>query len=888
MQAYHSFGNRLHTMKKKLDNKIRKFATAEKEAPVSAPKASFLSSGLSGILEEVNKSPSGSSDQSKETEKKIEEMGEAEEKGKEKEEKEEKVIDPTVDHVEVADMDIESDSENEDEASDSVAQLQQSDTTSNTDGSAVSTPIPAATDDATKSTDVIPVVDKPPSSTSSNQQFGYTMTVNSTGETGADSPASHDSAPSPEGSPDLNLDQYDEPATKIVNSGDIDVTRKESFLARPLSNVAASTIAVATVLQANSEEAADKKEPGKESNSKPPSTVHLIAQLISKTRQHYADPLGDSDENSSRNASPVKSENNSGDKPLLTLIDSLFPVLSTSLRTIHGTSKEDKKEQQGTIQDKVLKDKREQSMDKDVITPSGHSPIVDKRRANREPGAGDFDDVVPNVSISPGAPRSHPLTRSPVSRHLPGQTGPNDPAILEGDNTPEHGSETADVGEAGPIIIRSGTSYTDHPEFHRHPDPILPHTQIFDRHAAMDDRQFVPRIERMHSPPREFLRSEVWRNSADEALLDERYSRNMRSPGIRSPGMVPPMDGERWRPAIRFGLHDRNDVIHENKLLERRDLYQERPNEFHLRERREMFHRIEEFHPLERRDEFVRMERPGNTRLFDQREELVSIDRGERQAPEVGERTVDVRLIKVRKEFASEDREGELRVTGEGRKEFPPKDRPDGEFPLEERQVSFREEQEDFPSVTAGTPDGPQAFVDSQEFSNVKRLDDGRLSEAGEKLAPVERADDLRLIEGRKEVPPMDRHSPQVAREIFEHHQEFSSIKRPGEHRPIDVLTPEFHPAEREEGFHPLERRDGFWNVRPVGRGGRNHIGSQRAFHRPELYRGAPRAPFRGNPVIRGFRPRFSHPPVYRRGAPMRLKRPGPPYRADAPKRPHF
>lgn len=93
-QAYKTFGNRLNSLKKKVDNKVAKIINAEaqkkKMGPIHTPQASFLMSGLPDIV------------------------GDTDEKNIEK-------ADPTVDNTEVADMDIEDDgdSENNDESSQS-------------------------------------------------------------------------------------------------------------------------------------------------------------------------------------------------------------------------------------------------------------------------------------------------------------------------------------------------------------------------------------------------------------------------------------------------------------------------------------------------------------------------------------------------------------------------------------------------------------------------------------------------------------------------------------------------------------------------------------------------------------------------------------------------
>ncbi|XP_046857299.1 regulation of nuclear pre-mRNA domain-containing protein 2-like [Xenia sp. Carnegie-2017] len=213
--AYRSFGNRLHSMKKKLDNKIRKFATAEKEAPVSAPKASFLSSGLSGILEQMNDSPRSN---------------DAEQEGNTKDKKEIKdveTVDTTIDHVEVADMDIDSDSENDEKSKDVVSSSDVSEE-SNVH-SAVSTNETDPIVQSTPSTNVVTTTESTEPKTTSTT-YGYTITADTQDSNNA-SPSSILSAPSPEGSPDLNLDVYNEQhETNIFSEGDMGTITNESLL----------------------------------------------------------------------------------------------------------------------------------------------------------------------------------------------------------------------------------------------------------------------------------------------------------------------------------------------------------------------------------------------------------------------------------------------------------------------------------------------------------------------------------------------------------------------------------------------------------------------------------------------------------------------------------
>ena len=281
-------------MKKKLDNKIRKFATAEKEAPVSAPKASFLASGLSGILEQMNQSPAGTPNRS-ETEKTdapsdVEKADMVVKEGSEKdvdqmEATEEKVVDPTIDHVEVSDMDIDSDSENG------------GDNTAESKKGAASKPAMSG------STETISSATAQTASPSVQPQYGYTMTVNSTEENETSSPASHDSAPSPEGSPDLNLEIYEgPPATNTLPSNQLDVMTNQSYFD------------AATTEQTSSSENLGQN------------TANLLAKLIGKQRQD--DGVGEVDspgQGSSISNTPVRDEGN--DRPLLNLLGNILAPL---------------------------------------------------------------------------------------------------------------------------------------------------------------------------------------------------------------------------------------------------------------------------------------------------------------------------------------------------------------------------------------------------------------------------------------------------------------------------------------------------------------------------------------------------------------------------------
>ncbi|EDO31191.1 predicted protein [Nematostella vectensis] len=96
VHAYKTFGNRLNSLKKKLDHKVDKLIQAENEkkkmGPITTPQASFLSSGLPEMSTDT---PSTTPPQ---------DTGEA---------KQGKPSDQTVDNTEVADMDLDEDSDSE-------------------------------------------------------------------------------------------------------------------------------------------------------------------------------------------------------------------------------------------------------------------------------------------------------------------------------------------------------------------------------------------------------------------------------------------------------------------------------------------------------------------------------------------------------------------------------------------------------------------------------------------------------------------------------------------------------------------------------------------------------------------------------------------------------
>ena len=150
LKAYKTFGNRLTSLKKKVDSKVNRLAQKEAEkaktGPVSAPQASFLTSGLPEVAE--GSAPSTPT------------QGQ---EGSNKSSEDDKATDPTVDNIEVADMDIEDDSDSEKSETSEEASVQDpkssNDETPNSTTSSDSQPTQATT----KEPESTPVISPVPS-----------------------------------------------------------------------------------------------------------------------------------------------------------------------------------------------------------------------------------------------------------------------------------------------------------------------------------------------------------------------------------------------------------------------------------------------------------------------------------------------------------------------------------------------------------------------------------------------------------------------------------------------------------------------------------------------------------------------------------------------------
>lgn len=472
-------------MKKKLDNKIRKFATAEKEAPVSAPKASFLASGLLGILEQMNESPAGTPSRS-ETEKnddaKEGEKADGNEGNDNQDEAEGKIVDPSVDHLEVSDMELDSESENGGDDTEPSAAPQLSDTNSST--SAVSTPKPVPTGSAV--TTLSPSLNKASPSVQPKPQYGYTMTVNNSEGNETSSPASHNSAPSPDGSPDLNLEIYEgPPAANALPSDQLGVMTNQSFLGG----------------------VTNEQKPG--AGSPGPNTMNLLAQLMNKQWRNdgsFVEGADSPGQGSNTSNTPVQDDSSRG--PLLNFLGNLLSPL------VH--SQANQVLQQGEV-----------NQSGDQVAEGG----IQQEATNVE----SFDPAVATDQVE------SKLTdvAEAASKH---DSGPStDEEGAAGDNTPEHG---LDFAQASPIILRSDTLFP-HPPI---PPNFSGPGQMFQNRPPMGSPPFVSpdRMPRFPNEPGMFMRDGPRRTSIEEQLMEEQH---LRSPGMRSPRMQgPPMEWNRGPP----------------------------------------------------------------------------------------------------------------------------------------------------------------------------------------------------------------------------------------------------------------------------------------------------------------------------------------------------
>ena len=173
---------------------------------------------------------------------------------------------------------------------------------------------------------------------------------------GSSSPQSIDSAPSPVGSPELNLDDGDDtPETTPAPMGDVSFSfpGSKSFMdivqmvPRSVPSSGASpadpgTSSDDTPGPSSSGTPSNPDQSKEDSQNKQISAVDILAQLLSKGRQLKKQ----SDDSPSEEAAPLKVETPQKEvpqgRPLISLIDSLFPKLSDSIKILK------EKEQQQT------------------------------------------------------------------------------------------------------------------------------------------------------------------------------------------------------------------------------------------------------------------------------------------------------------------------------------------------------------------------------------------------------------------------------------------------------------------------------------------------------------------------------------------------------------
>ena len=921
-------------MKKKLDNKIRKFATAEKEAPVSAPKASFLGSGLSGILEQMNQSPAGTPSRS-ESEKKDEvkegeksDVEEGDEKQDEANAKDEMPADPTVDHVEVADMDLDSDSENGAADGDPSPAPQSSDTNSNTSAVSTPKPVPAV---ASPSPNVVTSATLDKASPSVHPQFGYTVTVDSAEVNETSSPASHDSAPSPDGSPDLNLEIYEGP--HVVNaapSNQLGVMTNQSFLGG----------------------AADDQKPSDESSGA--NTMNLLTQLISKQWENNDGAVGETDspgQGSSTSNTPLREESNS--RPLINLLGNLLGPL------VH--SKVDSGQPQGEVQE------------------SGPQFV--------EEGFQQGTTNVQSLDLSVGQVNTNLIDASDAAAKL--DSGPStDEEGAAGDNTPEHG---IDYDQAPPIIIRSDTLFPP-PCI---PPNFSSSSQAFQNRPPMGRPPFMSpeRMPRFPNEPGKFIPDGARRPSIEEQLIEVQP---LRSPRMQGPPMewghrppfgprgggqpvresrdprlrrrdmmersregppimdrIPPMDvrsrmghpADRGVPPTFMEGHahppmDRREEMERKEMLERRlSVGDERDGplpfeerERHIWEMRERFHPVERDpimnetlpldrregpHPIELRDghPHIRgdMNHPVGRRLpiqpihrpvlpgegrehpFDARG--LPIDRPDLYRPERREpRHFESREPPI---VHPMDRP-ELHHTTESYpfdQRRPPVDQPDsshatGESQATENQGKFHPPE----GVPSEVPTSEEESPDGEE--QVDKSASGIVPQGQNSTEVYPEGKDESLPAQMHEAPHQKMDDPEVHNEMKLHQTESETEQlggpmfhpgprpkiRPSEERSAFDIRPEFHMNDRGLGFRPHGRGEDNRPIRPIGDMFRPRHDGMRRFAGPRNFRpNFGHRNFRPRHEMEGWRPRF--PPMH--GGP-RLKRVGPPFHPDQAKRPHY
>ncbi|XP_028407104.1 uncharacterized protein LOC114529484 [Dendronephthya gigantea] len=857
--AYRSFGNRLHSMKKKLDNKIRKFATAEKEAPVSAPKASFLASGLSGILEQMNHSPAATPSRAEQEDVTKDEKETGNELKKKEGNKENldddgKAVDPTMDHVEVSDMDLDSD----DGADDPGTAPQLSDSNSNT--SAKSTPQPVPTPSPLATTPSPKVVAKVPASTTTTSQFGYTMTVNSAGENDdVESPASPESVPSPDGSPELNLEIYERsPATNALPGNQLGVMMNQSFIGNE-----------------------PKLDPGAAGSH---NTMNLLAQLISKQRRNDGSSVEGTDSPGRGSNTPnTPARDEVGHRPLANLLgDLLAPLVHSQdeVSQIGGQAEmvQEEAAHVGTFDHSVAPVST-------LAEPATAAVAVAASKNDSGPSTdeeGEAGDNTPEHGVD-YAQAPPIIIRSDSSFHpsFPGQAFQNRPPMARpGFLTPER--MPMFPGEAG-VFTRDGhcrPSMEEH--FLRSPvlrsprvaggpiqweqgSPFGPRGNL---QAVMENRD--PRLRRREQQMGRFI---------DNSPFMERGGQG------RPPGME--LRGDLRQGPPPMGM--REDVERE-EMMRRRLSGDEGDGRIPLEEReRHMWEMEEGRPPLDNRPElrFIEGERQDGPYSFERRDMRGRFHPMERDAdmrdvhPEVRDGPL-YRIPPIERRYPPPLPMGRTELVGDRREPVPIDQRGqtinrieaphttsgaplDGPHPIEQRNQFHP------PEVKLAPDEVPTSEEETSEINDKPPV--GDLADGGQQRPPVQMLDGAHPEMGNKD----DR---------FHNEQKFplnecQTENEQGAMFRVDLRPPEIKPSGEGPTFRP---RDGSRPIRVIGGPyGPRHDG-------PGRYPG-PRN-FHPNFRPRHFRPRYEHdrsrphyPPMH--GGPH-LKRSGPPFQADFAKRPHY
>ena len=919
-------------MKKKLDNKIRKFATAEKEAPVSAPKASFLGSGLSGILEQMNQSPAATPSRSESEEKDAVKEGEQSDIAEKEDDgaKDGTPVDPTVDHVEVADMDLDSDSG----AEDANPARQSSDSNSNTSAVSSPKPVPALASPSPNVVTSAPSPNKP--SPSVQPQFGYTVTVDSANVNETTSPASHDSAPSPDGSPDLNLEIY-EGAPNAVPNNQHEVMTNQSFLGG----------------------APDDQKPRDQGPG--PNTMNLLTQFITKQWQNEGAAVGETDspgQSSNTSNTPLQDESNS--RPLINLLGNLLGPLVNS-KTDPGQQLGESHEkvyqfaervfEQGTTNVESL-DSVVAQVDSNLTDASLSAAKLDSGPSTDEEGAAgdntpehgvDYDQAPPIIirsdalfprppvppsfsGPSQAFPNHPPMGRPPFMSPERMPRFPNEPALfirdgarrpsieeqfMEGQQhlrSPRMQGPPMEWGHGPPFRPRGGgqpVRESRDPRLRRRDmmDRSREGSSVMDRVPPMDVRGRPPGIghpaNRDGPPP--FMEGHIHppMNRREEierrlSVGDEMLGRRL-SVGDDRDGPLPFEERERhnWEMRERFQPAGRDRLIDETLLLDRRE--GPHPMEFqdgppHMRG--DMNHPVGRRLPMQ---PIHRPDLPGERREhhnFDAR--VLPIDRtdmhpAERREPNHFESREPLPVNPMER---SEHRTVESHPFGQ---RGPPLDQAKGEIPFDTSQPS---EDKFHP------PEGAPNEVPTSEEESPDG--DGQVNESAAEVVAHGQNSAEDYPEGRDERLPAQMHeaphqkmdNPEMRNEMQfnqgDHRNEHfgGSMFRPGprpqirpsEERSAFDMRPEFHMDDHGGPFRPHGWREDNRPIRPIGGPFRPRHDGMGRFPGPRNFRpNFGHRNFRPRHEMEGGRPRF--PPMH--GGP-RLKRVGPPFHPDQAKRPHY